>query len=98
MTQPTIPTLSSGEVTTIESIAVGHGAAKRLADMGFVRGAEVEMVRPGTPCIVRIGGTCVGLGRGFQDSVRLNPAEPLGRVPHVGTPYSKKMGGGFRSR
>lgn len=74
MTQLTIPALSSGDITTIESIAAGHGAAKRLADMGFVRGARVEMVRPGTPCIVRIGGVCVGLGRGFQNSVRLDPA------------------------
>ena len=47
----------------------GQRLAKRLADMGFVRGALVEMIRTGKPCLVRIGSTCVGLGADHQRSI-----------------------------
>ena len=61
-----------GDVGRITGIEAAQTAAKRLADMGFVRGAVVEMVRPGKPCLVRIGGTNVGLGFEHQRSVRVD--------------------------
>lgn len=61
--------LKTGEAAAIVSIAASQAAAKRLADMGFVRGAVVEMIRPGRPCLVRIGATCVGLGADHQRSI-----------------------------
>ena len=63
--------LRAGEVGVIRRISAANGSAKRLADMGFVRGAGLEMIRPGEPCIVRIDGLCVGLGREHQDSIEL---------------------------
>ena len=69
-----LPTLKAGEFGTIESINGSHAAAKRLADMGFVRGTQVTMVRPGEPCIVRIDGRCIGLGGAHQDSILLATA------------------------
>ena len=69
-----LPTLKAGEYGTIGSINGTHTAAKRLADMGFVRGALVTMIRPGEPCIVRIGGRCVGLGDAHQNSILLASA------------------------
>lgn len=42
--------------------------------MGFVRGASVEMIRPGKPCIVKINGICVGLGKQHQESILLDLA------------------------
>jgi Fe2+ transport system protein FeoA len=72
-----LPVLEAGEVGTIAGVSATQIAAKRLADMGFVRGARVEMLRPGTPCLVRIGSACVGLGAAHQDSVLLcDQAEP----------------------
>ena len=68
----TLPTLKAGDVGLVERIRVTRGPAKRLADMGFVRGIQLEMVRPGTPCIVRINGACVALGRAHQDSIQLD--------------------------
>ena len=68
----TLPVLRAGEVGTIAGIAAMQIAAKRLADMGFVRGAQIEMLRPGTPCLVRIGTACVGLGAAHQDSILLS--------------------------
>lgn len=61
--------MKSGETAKIVSIAAAQTSAKRLADMGFVRGAVVEMIRPGRPCLVRIGATCVGLGIDHQRSI-----------------------------
>lgn len=61
--------LEPGDSSTIVGIAAEHGSAKRLADMGFVAGARVRMVRRGNPCIVGIGGTFVGLGAANQTCV-----------------------------
>jgi Fe2+ transport system protein FeoA len=67
-----VPNLRSGEVAVVERIAAANSAAKRLADLGFIQGARLEMVRPGVPCIVRINETCVGLGRDHQTSIELS--------------------------
>ena len=67
----TLPMLQAGDVATIAGITGRHIGAKRLVDMGFVQGARLEMVCPGLPCIVRIGGVCVGLGAALQHSIQL---------------------------
>lgn len=66
--------LQAGETSAIESIQSSQTTTKRLADMGFVRGASVEMIRPGKPCIVKINGICVGLGKQHQESILLDLA------------------------
>lgn len=66
--------LQSGERGTIAAISGFQSGSKRLADLGFVRGAQVTMVRQGNPCIVRIDGRCVGLGAGYQESIELMSA------------------------
>jgi Fe2+ transport system protein FeoA len=71
MRNMTLPMLDAGETATIAGITGKCLPAKRLADMGFVRGARLEMIRPGLPCIVRVGGVCVGLGAAYQDSIQL---------------------------
>jgi len=64
--------LRNGENGTVVEIAAGEATAKRLADMGFVRGGRVEMLRSGRPCLVRIGQTCIGLGREIQKVILLD--------------------------
>lgn len=61
--------LRKGECGIVCSITAEPRLAKRLADMGFVGGSRVDMVRPGRPCLVRVNGTRVGLGRGSQEHV-----------------------------
>ncbi len=61
--------LTHGQQGVVESITSSESSAKRLADIGFVRGARLQMVRPGDPCIVRIDETCVGLGFGHQKHI-----------------------------
>ena len=63
--------LKAGDIGVIECVTAAEGAAKRLADLGFIRGSQLEMVRPGSPCIVRLAGTCVGLGNAHQASIQL---------------------------
>ena len=71
-TRDSLPVLGAGEIATIARIDTTQVTAKRLADMGFVRGARIEMLRPGKPCLVRIGSACVGLGAAHQDSILLS--------------------------
>ena len=66
-----LPDLRSGDVGTIAAINGSSASAKRLADMGFVRGACIEMLRPGVPCIVRVAGMHVGLGAAYQEAILL---------------------------
>jgi Fe2+ transport system protein FeoA len=73
-TFPNVQSLSAGDVRTVASVRRGGPAVKRLADMGFVRGARLEMIRPGEPCIVQLDGSRVALGSGFQASIELSDA------------------------
>jgi len=63
--------LGNGERATVAGIEADHPAAKRLADLGFVPGAPVQMLHAGLNCIVLIYQTRLGLGRGLQRSITL---------------------------
>ena len=67
-----VRSLRAGELGKISAVDGAVSISKRLADMGFVRGVEVEMVKPGLPCIVRIDGVRVGRGGEHQDRIRLD--------------------------
>ena len=69
-----LPNLKVGDLATVAAINSSQGASKRLADLGFVPGAEVTMVCPGSPCIVRVHGRCFGLGVAHQESIELHAA------------------------
>jgi len=60
--------LQSGEVASVCSVS-GGDAARRLADIGFVPGAKVEMLRRGDPCIVRLHRSRLSLGAVLQHDV-----------------------------
>jgi len=72
--QDRLSSLKTGQAAAVVSIKAAQTAAKRLADMGFVRGAVVEMIRPGRPCLVRISGTCGGLGVEHQRNIIVHRA------------------------
>lgn len=65
--------LRAGETGIVVSVEDDAREAKRLADLGFARGAGVEMLRTGKPCLVRTGGTFVGLGERLQRAIRIQP-------------------------
>ncbi len=48
--------LNPGEWGEIGQLLGPTEEVRRLEEMGFLGGATVEMVTPGAPCIVRLGG------------------------------------------
>jgi len=67
----TILDLDAGDIAVVSEIDPSTPSAKRLADMGFVPGAVVEMLQPGLPCIILFGSTRLGLGEGYQRAIGL---------------------------
>ena len=79
----------------VVGIRADAASAKRLADIGFVPGTRVEMVRRGSPCIVRVNGTGVGLGAAHQRSILLNREAISGidtEPPAAGEPTASEGG------
>jgi ferrous iron transport protein A len=49
--------LHAGEFGKVGQVLGPREEVRRLEELGFRGGATVEMVRPGAPCIVRLGGS-----------------------------------------
>jgi Fe2+ transport system protein FeoA len=61
--------LEPGAFGSVIRVDGTSGFGKRLADMGFVPGARLELLRRGSPCVVRIGNSSVGLGSEHQREI-----------------------------
>ena len=48
--------LRAGERGRVGAVLGAGELAHRLREMGLRQGAEVQMVRPGSPCIIRLSG------------------------------------------
>lgn len=48
--------LFAGQSALVEEIVGNSSDVQRLHEIGLCRGAAVEMVQPGTPCVIRLGG------------------------------------------
>jgi ferrous iron transport protein A len=63
--------IETGRKVHLVTIEGGHNVARRLAAMGMLPRAELEVIRndhPG-PFIVRVRGTRIALGRGFARKI-----------------------------
>jgi ferrous iron transport protein A len=49
--------LRQGEFGEVSQVVGSPDHVRRLEELGFRSGVALEIVRSGTPCIVRIGGT-----------------------------------------
>lgn len=47
--------LQPGELATISELTGEPAAVHRLEELGLRRGAEIQMVAPGRPCLIAIG-------------------------------------------
>lgn len=56
-----LPLLQPGQRARIEQVVGWSELVRRLGEMGLRDGARVEMVRPGTPCMIRLGNQKLGL-------------------------------------
>lgn len=48
--------LFAGQSARISEVCGAPEDVRRLAELGLRQGATVEMLQPGSPCIVRLGG------------------------------------------
>jgi len=51
-----LSTLSPGQSAKVRQVVGKTDQVRRLEELGLRHGVQLEMVRHGTPCIVRIGG------------------------------------------
>lgn len=68
----TLAGLEIGEQAVIREIRAGHGALRRLADMGLVPGTVVRVLRRGPfggPIEIEVRGTSLALGYGLASRI-----------------------------
>ena len=51
-----LASLKAGQMGRIGEVLGGGDVVHRLRELGLRDGAEVQMVRPGSPCIIRLDG------------------------------------------
>ncbi|CAN5878760.1 hypothetical protein BH23PLA1_BH23PLA1_25000 [soil metagenome] len=70
--------LRAGQTASVGEVLGGGDVVHRLQEMGLRLGAAVEMVRPGSPCIIRLEGQklCVRSEEMAGVLVRLGVATP----------------------
>jgi ferrous iron transport protein A len=67
--------LMPGEKGIVKSIDAGGCATKRLYEMGFNTGANINVVKNDRgPIIVSLSGNKIALGRGLAEKVIINSA------------------------
>lgn len=67
-------TLRAGDSARVERVAAGGSLIRRLREMGLHDGAELRMVRPGSPCIIRLDGQTLCFRAAELDAILVQPA------------------------
>ena len=66
--------LQKGESGIIaQKVMGGHGACRRLNELGLIPGTRIEMINKinGGPVIIRVKGSKLALGRGLANKIRV---------------------------
>lgn len=73
--------LPAGQAARVDHLLGAPADVQRLQEMGLHQGASVEMVQPGSPCIVRLGSAkvCLRDANLFQVLVRPLTALEMGQ-------------------
>ena len=71
----TLRSMRAGDVGLVTALHSCGAAARRLAEFGLIRGTMVEVIRSGSPCIVRIDHTRLSMGASLQEGVDLSPLD-----------------------
>jgi Fe2+ transport system protein FeoA len=76
---PLIPLscLHAGESGRVGQVVGPREEVRRLEELGFRGGVTVEMVTPGAPCIVRLGGNKLCFRANEALHVFVQPGAPL---------------------
>jgi ferrous iron transport protein A len=65
--------LRRGEVAEISQVVGSPEQVRRLEELGLRDGAHLEIIRGGSPCIVRVGGTTLCFRQDELLSVLVTP-------------------------
>jgi Fe2+ transport system protein FeoA len=68
-----ITLLRPGEVAEVRQVVGRPHEVRRLEELGLRDGCVLEMIRGGSPCIVRVGGSTLCLRNGARLSVLVAP-------------------------
>lgn len=69
--------LPAGQVARVDHLLGAADDVQRLQEMGLHEGAKIEMVQPGSPCIVRLGNTKVCLRDANLFQILVRPTESV---------------------
>jgi Fe2+ transport system protein FeoA len=70
--------LRPGQSAEVQAVLGAGDFAHRLRELGLRAGAVVQMVRPGAPCLIRLGGLKLGIR---ADEVAAVLVRPRAAVP-----------------
>lgn len=65
--------LSAGEWAEIGEVSGDAACVARLGELGLRPGARVQMIQPGSPCLVRLDGVRLALRSEAADHVLVEP-------------------------
>ena len=70
--------LKTGQSAEVSGVLGPVDHVHRLEELGFRRGAKIQMFRPGNPCIVRMAGNkvCLRADNGLRVLVKHNGSSP----------------------
>lgn len=66
--------LRPGQLGKVDQVIGGGALVHRLREMGLRGGASVEMIRAGSPCIIRLDGHTLGVRSDELAGVLVRPA------------------------
>jgi Fe2+ transport system protein FeoA len=66
--------LAAGQVAQVDQLLGSPHEVHRLSEMGFTPGASLEMIQPGSPCIVRLSGSKLCLRDANLFQILVHPA------------------------
>lgn len=70
--------LKAGDTGRVERVTAQGSLVRRLREMGLHDGAEVRMVRPGSPCIIRLDGQTLCFRAAEIDGIVVRPSTAIG--------------------
>ena len=69
--------LLAGQSALVDDLIGEPDQIQRLKELGLRSGMEIEMVQPGSPCIIRVGGSKLCFRDGDVMSVLVRPGAPV---------------------
>jgi Fe2+ transport system protein FeoA len=72
--------LSTGQTAEVGEITGDPEQVHRLQELGFRRGSTVEMLQPGSPCIIRLSGQKLCFRNNGALNILVRPAGAHGYV------------------